>query len=1111
MRQRDWFRQPMGWALLVGLSIAGIFYVYQNFSKANSLIDLDISMDRDSALAKARSLAADLSIGPAEYKQTVAFDNDSRFQTFVELEAGGIDSFKTFLKSNIYTPYYWSIRHFKEYDPHEAIFWFTPDGRMEGFYEKIAESEKGAVLTENEARKTAEHIATYRWDVDMTPYSLVEASKEEKISGRVDHTFVYERDDVTAGEGKFRIKLVVSGDKLTELTRFVQIPDEFDRRYSEMRSANDTIASISSGIIILVYGLLGVVFTLFFFIRRRWLIWKPAAIWGISIALGSVFLVTLNSLQILWFDYDTSSSQNNFILRQILGSFMNAVGFGAVIAVSSMAAEGLDRLAFPRHIRFWKLWSPDAAASKQILGQTLAGYLFAIIILGLDVLYYVTTTSHFGWWSPAGALSDPNILANYFPWLDSITTSLQAGFWEESLFRAVPIAGIFVLVKNKKHRKVWIVLVLIVQTLIFGAAHANYPNQPSYARVLEMVVPFVIMGIIYIYYGLLPGIIAHFAVDVFWISLPLWVSSYKGIWIDRILVLFFLFAPVWIILFYYFKKRKLSEVPEELRNSSWEPLPVPEPQHIESKPLQIKNPGFEKWAIPAGIIGIILWIGFANFGFDAPILKISKQKAIEIACNELEKRYHPDFADWTILSSIPSSIDTKDIFIWKEGGKKTYEAMLGKFLPPPYWEIRLVKTKGSVEEKAEEFSVLVCNDAKIYSTSHKWPESKAASSLEKDSAQMLVDQCLLKEFGKKREELKEISVSPQKLENRTDWEFIYADTIDYSFDKGQGRYVVKISGNEISRFLPYIYIPEDWNRAYTNTQSKQMIIRNTGQVIVIGILVFGLVIGIIRWTRKKFSSRDFIISLIFFASAYIVDSINNWPTILSGYSSELPFGNFMTMILISLSVTGIFLSLFNGIFIGTSVKWLPNDSAGQKMNLLKAVAFGFFAYGILTLIGYFQPQTEPSWPELSWMNSNLPLLGLMLSGIGEIIFIPALMITVFMGIRNLTADFSRLKIVITILLLIFGCALNVSSIDNPVLWILSGALTGFLILAFYILIVRFHFEWLPISFGLFAILSTIEKMVTDPSPVSLIGNFILVLISSAIFYCWYRRILKLAE
>ena len=57
----------------------------------------------------------------------------------------------------------------------------------------------------------------------------------------MDHTFTYERSDVTFSEGRVRLRLVVSGDKLTAVTYFLKIPEAFTRRYASMRSANELI------------------------------------------------------------------------------------------------------------------------------------------------------------------------------------------------------------------------------------------------------------------------------------------------------------------------------------------------------------------------------------------------------------------------------------------------------------------------------------------------------------------------------------------------------------------------------------------------------------------------------------------------------------------------------------------------------------------------------------------------------------------------------------------------------------------------------------------------------------------------------------------------------
>ena len=1105
--RRDLFQRPISWVIFILITLAGVFYIYRNFDKANSLVSVDIQMDRESALGKAASLAEKFSLGPEDFKQTVAFRNDQRFQTFVELEAGGLDTFKQCISSGLYSPYYWHVRHFKEQDANEVSFWFKPDGSLYGFSEKIPEAEEGAALLSEDAQKLAEHYAAYNWDVDLIPYEMVEKAEEEQVNGRVDHSFVYERERISIGKGKYRIRLTVSGDKLTGVDYFVKIPDEFERRYDEMRSDNDMIATIALAVIMVIYGLVGVVAAMFFLIRRRLLIWKQATAWGLGIAFASVFLLTLNSLQLSWFSYDTSTSEANFLFRQLTGGLMNALGFGAIIAVSAMGAEGLDRMAFPRHIRFWKLWSMEAGASRQVLGQTIAGYLFAVIILGLDVFYYVTTTRHFGWWSPAGTLSDPNILANYLPWLDSIAISLQAGFWEEILFRAVPIAGIFILTKNMKSRNFWIILVLALQTLVFGAGHANYPNQPSYARVLEMIVPFTIMGIIYIYYGLLPAIIAHFSVDVFWISLPLWVTSAPGIWFDRLMVVLCLLAPLWIIGYFYLRNKKLNEAPEEARNAAWQP-PAIRKKSVENEVFpEAKNHNLEKWLIPSGIAGLLLWLLFTPFKYDVPELNVTKQEAIGIAEAELKEKFGFDPQGWEVFTSVNSSVDTKDIFVWQEGGKEVYQKLMSKFLPTSYWSIRFVKPYGEVEERAEEFNVLVTQGGGVYYMSHNWPESKPGASLSQDSAQAIVDDFLLNEFKGQARGFKEISVAPEKLPERTDWEFIYADTLNYPMAEGQGRIMIQVSGNEVSLTYPYVHVPEDWIRKFRDKESKQLVVKRVGQVLLIGIILFGLILAIIRWTRKQFNIRLFYIVSGLSLVAYIIDTFNGWADVKAGYPTQLPYSNFLIMTLVSIGLVGLFISLFNGIFLGATTRWLPASKPLKKINTLYALEFGLAAYGLFAVIQFFVPETGPELLNMAELNYCLPVAGFAFSGLTEIFFIPALFITAFMGIHMISSGFRRKKILIAALVFVFGLALNIAAVENISIWIISAIVTGGAILSAYSYFIRYHFEWLPLSFGLFPVMDAIEKAFTTQASQAVIGYLLMAVLTFGACWYWHRQIL----
>ena len=104
--------------------------------------------------------------------------------------------------------------------------------------------------------KLAKFEAAEHWNVDLTNYDLVETSQDVKPSERIDYTFVYSRNDISIGaEGEYRLKLGVSGNKLTEVNHYIKIPETFKRKYEEMRSYNNTIASVANYAILIFYVL----------------------------------------------------------------------------------------------------------------------------------------------------------------------------------------------------------------------------------------------------------------------------------------------------------------------------------------------------------------------------------------------------------------------------------------------------------------------------------------------------------------------------------------------------------------------------------------------------------------------------------------------------------------------------------------------------------------------------------------------------------------------------------------------------------------------------------------------------------------------------------------
>src|SRR6185436_7203285 len=159
------------------------------------------------------------------------------------------------------------------------------------------------------------------------------------------------------------------------------------------------------------------------------------------------------------------------------------------------------------------------------------------------------------------------------------------------------------------HRRLWIIFAFVVQAAIFGAGHAPYPTQPAYARPVELVLPSIGFGLLYLVFGLLPGVILHFAFDAFWFSMPLFASSAAGIRVQQLLVVAMIFVPLWVVLARWAGARARGAIPDVERNGEWRPEAVaPIERTPEATPVGDIEPSHVRWMLTAGAIAAVVWI-----------------------------------------------------------------------------------------------------------------------------------------------------------------------------------------------------------------------------------------------------------------------------------------------------------------------------------------------------------------------------------------------------------------------------------------------------------------------------------------------------------------------
>jgi hypothetical protein len=1115
-------KRPAFWILLTAISITAAWVGVRYFPQAFSIVALNITMDRQGALEQARVLMARESLGPAGYRQAASFAGDDEAQTFVELEGGGKEAFTRILREELYAAYTWRVRHFKEGETNETTIRFTPEGKPYGFVEQLREDAPGAALDGAAARALAERAATTRWNVHLEPFTLIEQGQERRPGGRVDHTFTYERTGEALKEGRFRLRLVVSGDRLTELTHFIRIPESFTRRYASMRSANEAIGigSVVGMAVLYVFGGIGV--GLFFMMRRRYVLWRQAAFWGIVVGLLQT-LASVNEFPLLWMTYDTALPQTAFIAQQLTLMAAAFVGFSTFFALSFMTAETLSRRAFGHHPQLWRTWSRGGpGASTAILGRTAGGYLLVSVFFAYDVVLYLVTTKAFGWWSPADALVHPDVLATYAPWLSAIANSFQAGFWEEALFRAVPLAGAALIGDRVGHRRLFLIAGFIVQAVVFGSGHAPYPNQPAFARPVELIIPSIGFGLLYIYFGLLPGIILHFTFDVVWFALPIFMASAPGIWFDRLMIVVLTLVPVWIVFWRRAQEGRWTELSESDRNSAWTPpaardRPAPLPMSAcepFSPRRRILWLGLGAAGLAVCAAGVVRHASANPFG----ALPVTRSQATALAQRAVDEhaaslpaegRQAPG-RNWRVMAVPDEGGASGHEFVMETTGEARWRELLGVYLPKPRWRVRFASFQGDLLDRAEEWQVLVTAGGDARSVRHTLPEGRAAAPVDEPAARRLAAAAVLRRFGLDvaRGEIKEVSASPEKLAARTDWTFTFRDETIVPLRRGEPRIEVRLAGTEAAAIGRYIYIPDDWQRQERAARTRNRMLGILQTLTFAALLMSAAVMGVIAWSRGRYAPRLFFAGASMLLAASIVRAANAWPIAVASFSTAAPLTlQIVGAVAIGLVSVGL-TALLAGLVLGAVPEQLATSNRLADADAMRlGFAAGLFGSAVVSLAWAVRTPLWARLPDVDGAGAVLPVVQAAVEPLPGLLIAFAVVLSLLLLVNRLTVSWTRRRAAgMIVLMLVGGLAAGGPAGLHAGPWAAGALITSAALLFAYATLLRFDLTMVPLVLGTMSAVGALANGIGRAYPGALAGSLAGAVLAWALGWWWFREL-----
>ena len=651
----------------------------------------------------------------------------------------------------------------------------------------------------------------------------------------------------------------------------------------------------------------------------------------------------------------------------------------------------------------------------------------------------------------------------------------------------------------------------IVQAIIFGAGHAPYPNQPSFARPVELIIPSIGFGLLYIYLGLVPGIVLHFTFDVVWFALPIFMAHAPGIWFQRAMLIAMTLVPLLVVLWRRTQEGRWVELSPADRNAAWTPPPAvekPVAPVVQTGHVISARAKTVWYALAAISLAVCAYAAFQRS--ETPKLPVSSAQAADVARKALADRGFTVQPPWRVMPVPDDGSTVEQEFVAETAGNERRKALLGLYLPKPRWRVRVAHFEGDVAARAEEWMVSVSDTGEARNVVHTLPEDRAGASLDEDAARRLAQQALLARTGldAARGEAREVLAQPSKQKARTDWRFNFVDTKIAPLPQGEPRIVVEISGDEVTAVGRFIHMPEDWERRQRATATRGLIIRIINSLVFAGLLAATGVLGVIAWSRRRYAPLLFLAGAGLMLVASLINALNGWPMVLAQLPTAQPL-QFQLAILAGAGLVGLTaVSTFVGLTLGSIPHRLaPGGKLSDGDAARLGVAAGVVGAAIAAIASWLRTPVWARTADVTALGTVAPFAAIAIEPVAGYLTRLAVIIATLTAVHRLTAGWSRRRALGALLMLIIGFLGGGQPVGSQLApWMSGGAVTAVGLLGMYVLLLRADLTMVPLTLGTMVAISALSRGLSHSSPVALPASVLADVVVGAVAWWWFRAL-----
>lgn len=915
------------------LAIVGFFYHEAVGNKVFPTASIDLKYTRSQILEKARGLSAKFGYERKDTIDAVNFDSDENAKTFLERQFGQTEANR--LMQGAIPVWFWDCRFMQQFQQEKSSLRLSPTGELYNFRHEMPNDKKLPSLDRSAAEQVARTFVETEAHLPLAQWKLIDSKDVTQVgNNRIDHSFIWEESAADYKGAHRRAAVRVSGNIIGFFDLSLHTPESWDRSYETMRSYNEALGKIS-----FVPFILLALATFFIFARAvatKSYSLKAAVITGVIFG-GVALASSLNSYPSWAIEYKTTDSYQSFLLRQFSTYVLSACAAGVLIGILCGAAQPLYRKLCPNRLPIEKWFSLDALRSPQMIEGIILGYACCGLSQGYQVCYYFLG-QRVGYWCPM-ALDQYQIFGSLFPFVDALAIGVMAAVMEEGLYRIVALA----LFQKLCFGNFWVANFL--QAAAWGFMHSTYPQQPAYARGVELTLEGMFSGWLLRRYGLIPCLVGHYVFDAFCGVEPLKAAP-PGIALSGLIPLL-IPAAILVACLAVSKKRGFIDDVEVARQAeeTHQVQTAERDRHAATLPIAAKLPAFSykeslsngkrvaACAVAAIAMLVMTLCNIPTIGRQAKSLTTSRSEAIEIGKNYWRGNGNNVNVDGYLVSTaVESGIGERPYVVYlneKLGFAKTKELVEG--IEHPYqWSVEFRKPL-----QAEEYSIYIDESGKVLSPFLKYMEDTAGANLPEPQARAIAEAFV----SKYRPELTpmEFRDSEKKLrKNRTDYWFQYAVPKLKAADADM-LVQVGIVGDKVAYASPNWRVPDQWMQSYQKQTTLGSVLAVLQPILsVVGILLaLWFIVELMRHSHIRWKWPCIIGGAL--VGLKILDSAANLPSFFRDYSTTTPLDIFLVQNCCTLVATYVFqgflVLLFASVASGVLVKYFHDIDFSSALNL----------------------------------------------------------------------------------------------------------------------------------------------------------------------------------